>query len=126
MSTVEVLADIRDTLVPKICRIFSNPTRYKILLLLDKEPRTFTSLMKALSLNPKVLNDHLNVLIANKIAIKSYPYNLYALTPLGHLIKDALAELHNKLEEPLRTVGKMGDGVEVWNSKRSSLISRGV
>jgi DNA-binding HxlR family transcriptional regulator len=108
MSAAEVVVDTRDTLVPRICRIFSNPTRYKILLLLDKEPRTFTSLMKTLSLNPKVLNDHLNLLIANKIAVKSYPYNLYTLTPLGHLIKDALAELHNKLEEPLRTVGKIG------------------
>jgi|GEM_PF-1551603 len=108
MSAAEVLADTQESVVPKICRIFSNPTRYKILILLDKEPRTFTSLMKTLSLNPKVLNDHLNVLITNKIAVKSYPYNLYTLTPLGHLIKDALAELRSKVEEPLRTVGKMG------------------
>ena len=108
MSAAEVLADTKESVVPKICRIFGNPTRYKILILLEKEPRTFTNLMKTLSLNPKVLNDHLNVLIANKIAVKSYPYNLYTLTPLGHLIKDALAELRSKLEEPLRTVGKMG------------------
>jgi len=108
MSAAEVLTEIRETVVPKICRLFSNPTRYKILILLDKEPRTFTRIMKTLSLNPKVLNDHLNVLIANKIVVKSYPYNLYTLTPLGHLIKDALAELCNKLEEPLRTLGKVG------------------
>jgi len=108
MSAAEVLAEIKESVVPKICRLFSNPTRYKILILLDKEPRTFTSIMKTLSLNPKVLNDHLNVLIANKIVMKSYPYNLYTLTPLGHLIKDALAELRNKLEEPLRTLGKVG------------------
>jgi predicted transcriptional regulator len=108
MGAAEALADIKESVIPKICRIFSNPTRYKILILLDKEPRTFTSLMKTLSLNPKVLNDHLNVLIINKIAVKSYPYNLYTLTPLGHLIKNALAELHSKLEEPLRTVGKVG------------------
>lgn len=107
MCAAEVLADIHEDVVPKICRVFSNPTRYKILLLLDKEPRTFTSLLKTLSLNPKVLNDHLNILIINKIAVKSYPYNLYTLTPLGHLIKDALAELHSKLEEPLRAVRKM-------------------
>ncbi len=108
MSAAEVLTDTKESVVPNICRIFSNPTRYKILILLDREPRTFTNLMKTLSLNPKVLNDHLNVLITNKIAVKSYPYKLYTLTPLGHIVKDALAELRNKLEEPLRTVGKMG------------------
>jgi predicted transcriptional regulator len=105
MGAAEVLADFEDV-IPKICRIFGNPTRYKILLLLDKEARTFTSLMKTLSLNPKVLNDHINILIENKIIAKSYPYNLYTLTQFGHVIKDALDELHTRLEEPLKKVEK--------------------
>jgi len=103
MSAAEVLTEGKESVVPKICRIFSNPTRYKIPILLEGEPRTFTNLTKTLS-----LNDHLNVLIANKIAVKSYPYKLYTLTPLGRIIKYALAELRGKLEESLRTVGKMG------------------
>ncbi len=108
MSAAEVLADIQENIIPQICRVFSNPTRYRILLLLDKEPRTFTTLMKTLAVNPKVLNDHLNTLIMSKIVAKSYPYNVYTLTPLGHLIKDALAEVDNKLRESLKTVGQLG------------------
>ncbi|MEM3614623.1 MAG: helix-turn-helix domain-containing protein [Nitrososphaerales archaeon] len=104
MSAAEVLAEMPESFIPKVCRVFSNPTRYKILLLLDKEPRTFTALMKMLTVNPKVLNDHLNTLIANKLAAKSYAYNVYTLTPLGRLVKEALAEMNNKLKEPLKTL----------------------
>jgi len=102
VSAAEVLTEVNEEVIPRVCRIFSNSTRYKILLLLDKEARTFTNLMKTLSLNPKVLNDHLNILIANKVIAKSYPYNLYTLTPFGHVIKDALDELHTRLQEPLK------------------------
>lgn len=65
--------------------------------------------MKTLAVNPKVLNDHLTTLIVNKIAAKSYPYNVYTLTPLGHLVKEALAEMNNKLREPLKTLGQWRD-----------------
>ncbi|MEM3539008.1 MAG: winged helix-turn-helix domain-containing protein [Nitrososphaerales archaeon] len=77
-------------LVANICKIFSNINRIRIVTHLEKESCSFGELMKELAINPKVLNDHLNVLIANKIVVKSYPYRVYTLTPAGHVIKQGL------------------------------------
>lgn len=79
--------------VASICKILGNINRIKIIKHLEKESCSFGELMKELSINPKVLNDHLNVLIAKKIVVKSYPYGVYTLTPIGHVIKQGLDAL---------------------------------
>jgi predicted transcriptional regulator len=92
-----------DTL-PLVCKIFGNEVRFRILMLLEKEPRTFGDLLKRLVVNPKVLNDSLTILSKHRIIAKSYPYNVYTLTPTGHVVKQgllALAEELNRVADPL-------------------------
>ncbi len=64
-----------------------------MIILLQKEPRTFGDLLKILAVNPKVLNDNLNTLSKHKLVAKSYPYNLYTLTPAGHVVRQGLAAM---------------------------------
>ncbi len=71
-------------------KVLSNMNRLKIITCLEKESCSFGELLKELAINPKVLNDHLNILIANKLVAKSYPYRVYTLTPIGHVIKQGL------------------------------------
>ncbi|MGQ9468791.1 MAG: ArsR/SmtB family transcription factor [Nitrososphaerales archaeon] len=78
------------SIVTTICKVLSNRNRLRIIMCLEKKSYSFGELLKELAINPKVLNDHLNVLIANKLVAKSYPYNVYALTPAGHLVKQGL------------------------------------
>ncbi|MEM3382640.1 MAG: winged helix-turn-helix domain-containing protein [Nitrososphaerales archaeon] len=82
-------------LVANICKILGNVNRIRIITRLEKESCSFGELMKELAINPKVLNDHLNVLIANKIVVKSYPYGVYTLTPIGHVIKQGMEALNS-------------------------------
>lgn len=83
------------------CRVFSNPDRLRMMVLLGKKPHSFSDLLKELSVNPKVLNDHLNLLAASKLLTKSYPYGVYTLTPAGRVMKqglETLAEHITKIE----------------------------
>ena len=85
--------------LPQICKIFGNATRYQLAILLANEAHTFGSLLKNLSVNPKVLNDHLTTLISNNIIKKSYPYNVYILTQEGRLVINLIINLQNELEK---------------------------
>ncbi|MCP8309675.1 MAG: winged helix-turn-helix transcriptional regulator [archaeon] len=77
-------------IVATMCKILGNMNRLRIITCLEKKPYSFGELLKELVVNPKVLNDHLNVLIANKLVAKSYPYGVYILTPAGHVTKQGL------------------------------------
>ena len=70
-----------------LCKIFSNPSRLKLINLLNERPYHFAELLKELNVNPKVLHDGLNLLRNAKLLLKSYPYGVYTLTPLGHKVK---------------------------------------
>ena len=79
--------------LPLICKIFGNSVRFRVLMLLEREPRTFGDLLRSLGVNPKVLNDSLNILLKYKLIVKSYPYNVYTLTPAGHVVRQGLIAL---------------------------------
>lgn len=82
-----------------VCKIFSNEVRIKILKLLEREPHTFGSLLKNLNVNPKILNDSLSLLSEHKLVVKSYPYNVYTLTPAGRVVRQGLSSLLGYLDQ---------------------------
>jgi DNA-binding HxlR family transcriptional regulator len=98
MAQNKVLEKAKDySTIATMCKILSNINRLKIITCLEKESYSFGELLKELAINPKVLNDHLNILIANKLVTKSYPYGVYALTPVGHVVKQGLDAFNSYL-----------------------------
>ena len=90
MARYETLEKTKNHNITTICKILGNINRLRIITCLEKKSYSFGELLKELAVNPKVLNDHLNVLIANKLVAKSYPYRVYTLTPAGHVTKQGL------------------------------------
>lgn len=59
--------------------------------------------MKELGVNPKVLSDVLTTLSNNKLIIKSYPYQVYTLTPIGKIIvKEFFVKAQELIEKYLK------------------------
>ena len=77
-------------IIATMCKVLGNINRIKIITCLEKKSYSFGELLKELAINPKVLDDHLHVLMANKLVAKSYPYRVYTLTPAGHVAKQGL------------------------------------
>lgn len=91
MAKYETLEKARDfTIIATVFRVLGNVNRLRIITYLEKKSYSFGELLKELAINPKVLNDHLNVLITNKLVAKSYPYRVYTLTPAGHVAKQGV------------------------------------
>jgi len=91
MARYETLEKAKNhNIITTIFKVLGNMNRLRIITCLEKKSYSFGELLKELVINPKVLNDHLKVLIANKLIAKSYPYRVYALTPAGHVAKQGL------------------------------------
>ncbi|MGQ9718444.1 MAG: winged helix-turn-helix domain-containing protein [Nitrososphaerales archaeon] len=92
MSKIEAVEDIKNhSILATVCKVLSNRHRLRIVLHLEKKKAcSFGELLKDLNINPKVLRDHLNVLIASKLVTKSFPYGAYTLTPAGYVTKQGL------------------------------------
>ena len=73
-----------------ICKIFGNRNRIKIVHLLKKRPCTFGDLLRELQVNPKVLNDNLNMLSTYELVEKPSGERTYALTSNGQVAKEGL------------------------------------
>jgi len=91
MAKYETLEKAKNyNLITTMFKVLGNMNRLRIITYLEKKSYSFGELLKELAVNPKVLNDHLKVLIANKLVAKSYPYRVYTLTPAGHVAKQGL------------------------------------
>jgi len=72
--------------VASLYRLLANPVRLRILELLENRSMRFSELMRELAVNPKVLSNYLKLLMEFRLVAKSYPHNVYVLTPLGRRI----------------------------------------
>ncbi|MEM3506195.1 MAG: ArsR family transcriptional regulator [Candidatus Bathyarchaeia archaeon] len=84
-------------------KLLSNIHRIRVLTLLENKSMSFGELMKELKINPKVLSDTLTSLSNSKLIIKSYPYQVYTLTPIGKII---VKEYFTKTQELLKNYFK--------------------
>jgi len=83
-----------------VYKILGNPTRLRILVTLESRSLSFTELMKTLELNPKTLSSCLSLMGKYGLIRKSYPHQVYVITPLGRRI---LREQVFALQESLRS-----------------------
>lgn len=73
-----------------IYKTLANPKRLRMLLSLKKSAMTFSSFLKELGDNPKVLKDNLDTLISHGLVFKSFQHENYVLTPIGHIVVEKL------------------------------------
>jgi DNA-binding HxlR family transcriptional regulator len=93
-SDFEVLAHVY--------KILGNPTRLRILSALESSSLSFTELMRALDLNPKTLSSGLNLMGKWDLIRKSYPHQVYVITPLGRrIIREQVLALQESLQPML-------------------------
>lgn len=76
----------RYDLTASLYRLLGNPVRLKILGLLQDQSMSFSELMHALAVNPKVLSNCLTKLAEFRLVTRSYPHRVYVLTPPGRRI----------------------------------------
>lgn len=73
-------------IIASLYRLLGNPVRLRILGLLQNQSMSFSELMHALAVNPKVLSNCLSKLAEFRLVTKSYPHRVYVLTPPGRRI----------------------------------------
>ncbi|MEM2896917.1 MAG: winged helix-turn-helix domain-containing protein [Candidatus Bathyarchaeia archaeon] len=84
-------------------KLFSNIHRIRVLTLLENRSMSFGELMKELKVNPKVLSDALAILSGSELIIKSYPYQVYTLTPIGKIVvKEYFAKTQELIKRHLK------------------------
>jgi len=92
----------------RMTRIIANENRLKILVLLDRGPRTWTQLMFEVKVNPKVLRHHLRILRQYEL-IKKEKVG-FAITNVGRaLVKLSLGSIisKHKLAQRIAECGKV-------------------
>jgi len=91
-------------IVARVYKVLANPTRLKILSALESRSLSFTELMRALELNPKTLSSGLNLMGKCGLVRKSYPHQVYVITPLGRrIIREQVLALHESLQPMAET-----------------------
>jgi len=89
-------------LLAHLYKALGNPTRLKILSILESGSQSFTELMKRLELNPKTLSSALGLMGKCGLIRKSYPHQVYVITPLGRrVIREQVLALHESLQPVL-------------------------
>ncbi len=82
-------------------KALGNPTRLRILHALESRSLSFTELMRTLELNPKTLSSGLNLMVECGLVRKSYPHQVYVITPLGRrIIREQVLPLQDSLQRP--------------------------
>ena len=105
-----------------IHKLLSNPTRLRILSMLQEKSLSFSELLRELKVNPKVLNDNLNTLSSYELIVKSYQHDVYVLTPLGRLAaEEGLLEMRAFLDQFLQVLQKRED---LWIRHRPRYLSK--
>jgi len=88
--------------IAHVYKILANPTRLKILLTLESGSMTFTELMKTLDINPKTVSSTLTMMGKAGFVRKSYPHQVYVITPLGRrILREQVFALHESLHTAL-------------------------
>jgi DNA-binding HxlR family transcriptional regulator len=83
----------------QVHKVLGNPTRLAILCALESSSLSFTEMMKSLELNPKTLSSALGLLGRCGLVRKSYPHQVYVITPLGRrVIREQVLALQEALE----------------------------
>ena len=86
-------------LMARVYKALANATRLKMLSTVESRSLSFTELMKTLDLNPKTLSSSLDSMGKCGLIRKSYPHQVYAITPLGRrIIREQLLTLHESLQ----------------------------
>jgi DNA-binding HxlR family transcriptional regulator len=86
-------------LLAHVHKVLGNPARLKVLSALESTSLSFTELMKPLGLNPKTLSSALNLMAKSGLIRKSYPYQVYVITPLGRrILRDQVHALRESLQ----------------------------
>lgn len=89
-------------LLARMYKVLGNPTRLAILSTLDSTSMSFTELMRSLELNPKTLSTDLNMMGKCGLVRKSYPHQVYVITPLGRrIIREQVLALRESLQPAL-------------------------
>lgn len=90
-----------------VYKILGNPTRLRILSALESGSLSFTELMRALDLNPKTLSSGLSMMGKSNLVRKSYPHQVYVITPLGRrIIREQVLALQESLQTMLEFEGR--------------------
>ena len=90
-----------------VYKMLGNPTRLRILSALESGSLSFTELMRALDLNPKTLSSGLNMMGKSNLVRKSYPHQVYVITPLGRrIIREQVLALQESLQTMLGFEGR--------------------
>jgi len=89
-------------LLAHLYKALGNPTRLKILSILESGSLSFTELMKRLGLNPKTLSSALNLMGKCGLIRKSYPHQVYVITPFGRrIVREQVLALQESLQPML-------------------------
>lgn len=88
--------------IAHVYKILGNATRLRILCALESRSQSFTELMRTLELNPKTLSSGLNLMGKCGLIRKSYPHQVYVITPLGRrIIREQVLGLRESLQPML-------------------------
>lgn len=86
-------------IIAHVYKVLGNPTRVRMLHALESRPLSFTDLMRALDLNPKTLSTGLSLMGKCDLVRKSYPHQVYVITPLGRkIIREQVLALRDSLQ----------------------------
>jgi len=89
-------------LLAHLYKALGNPTRLRILSILESSSLSFTELMKRLGLNPKTVSSALNLMGKCGLVRKSYPHQVYVITPLGRrIVREQVLALQESLQPML-------------------------
>ena len=83
----------------RMYKTLGNATRLRILSSLESSSLSFTELMRTLELNPKTLSSGLSLMGESGLIRKSYPHQVYVITPLGRrIIREQVLALQESLQ----------------------------
>ena len=96
------LPDLDFDTIGRLYKVLANPTRLRMLSAIDSGSLSFTELMRTLDLNPKTLSSSLSLMGKCGMIRKSYPHQVYAITPLGRrIIREQVLALQDSLQPML-------------------------
>ena len=98
-SSPPAMADSGFETIAHVYKVLGNATRLRLLHALESSSLSFTELMKTLDLNPKTLSSGLNLMGKCGLIRKSYPHQVYVITPLGRrVIREQVLALQESLQ----------------------------
>lgn len=98
-SSTLTMQDSDFEVIAHVYKVLGNPTRVRILYALESRSLSFTDLMRALDLNPKTLSTGLSLMGKCDLVRKSYPHQVYVITPLGRrIIREQVLALRESLQ----------------------------